>query len=259
MRRWLSPSPGRGVTLVEMLVVIFVFSLLLAAVYRIFFNALWGTRRGFDSLSVLQEESQFLAVLKHDLRTLIMGTNAGIPPPTLDTDSAGNSTAGFFMVQAIDTTGRPVVTPVQYRCLPAGKRAFAGKAPVDVFTLERRAGSGADQKVRLFMRGLVVAFQLDWLDAAQNILPPNDPTRVHKVRVTLKTQAGEILQVMVSLYSPYLVGVASDVPQAAWLNNYMIVPFQPGRRVVTFDLVTLEPEEYETLPGARGLAIFGEL
>lgn len=240
-------------TLVELMLVAFLAVIILTIVWRVFSQMLRGSRQGFDTLTVLQEESVFLCWLKHDLRSLIVGTAQEIPGPVLADTATGTASIGFYSVRTADDAGRPLPVFVSYsleasprrRRLPDGREA-------PLYSVRRLAGSTSTHR---FMDHLVGSLRLTLLDRAAQPLPPARGREVRKVRVELETQGSELLAVTLSIYSPYLAGELASAPAEVWYPNYFVSPARQRVSSETFDEFPLETEDFEIIPGARGLAL----
>ena len=133
----------RGTTLVEILVVVAIGALLLALLQRGLSHLFAGTRRGYETLSVMQEEGRFLSYLKHDLRTLVMGAIPDIPPPELVEDVAGTARLVFYKVEEADEFGRPLPVRVEYeRSAHTRPYVTATGRTCPAWSLVRRVGTG---------------------------------------------------------------------------------------------------------------------
>lgn len=251
------PAPRRspaGTTLVEILFVGAILLVLLALLIRIVTSAYWGTKRGVETLSVLQEEARLLSWLKHDLRTIIHGTDAAIPRPVLTRSAQGDTTFIFHTVESVDALGRPITVKVTYASTGEAVQPVKAGGPTRLFSVERRAGD-EHSPPRTFLRRLATEFTIELLDAHQQPLAPDRFDLVRKIRVGIRTQASERLQVTVSIYSPYIVAYQGDSPPGIWLNNYEVRSFSPSGLVLTYDDVPLEPDEYDLIPGAQAIAL----
>ena len=68
----------KGFTLVELLVTVFILSLLLGSIYHTFATGIFAWERGEESMNIYQEARQALAILTKDLRCSFISANKGL-------------------------------------------------------------------------------------------------------------------------------------------------------------------------------------
>ncbi|MFZ2961000.1 MAG: type II secretion system protein [Candidatus Ozemobacteraceae bacterium] len=218
-----------GFTIAEMLVVTLVIGLVIATLMKILTGTFAGAKKGFDTLTLLQENSKLIAALKQDLRTLIIGGPDNIPSPIgnpMDPGITGNTnTLEFFKVWNIDESGRPLVVKITYTRdgSPSGKP----------FGITRSTGIGpGSEPPKKFVPDLLTKFQISLLDnqgvAISNSAQSN---QVKKFRLSLTSHGTDLLSTAVSIYSPYVPASGTSSIYDLWVRNYTCVDFQPGAGV----------------------------
>lgn len=247
-----------GFSLVEMLIITLLSGLVIAYVSLILSKFFIGEKRGFDSLSLLQEEGKFLSYLKHDLRTIIIGGDDNIPPPAIQFDGARANTCifSFFKVDTADEFGRPVWVSVQYE-LEKGSQAQ--------FTMYRTAGT---KGIRMRMlQNMITRFSVQLFDQNNpNPLPEARFNEAKKIKIFLGTLGGQRLQVTANFYSPFLPSANSSIPAPPWLSNYHYQVFDPKTgsyvysttgKILEYDGTPITSKE-DLIKGAEGIGLTGE-
>ncbi|MBF0547971.1 MAG: hypothetical protein HQM08_26275 [Candidatus Riflebacteria bacterium] len=240
--------------MLEVLVVAVIIVVLLLILYLTYRGVATGVQKGTELLATLQEESIFLAYLKHDLRTLIMGSDPGIPVPVVENDIVGTRRLTFYKVSNVDSTGRPLSVKVEYLRMESGKtETLADGRQVPLYSITRQVGLDNSHP---FMNQIVASFAIEFLDKADQLLGSADFLRASKTRLTLRTSGAELLNVIASIYSPYLANTIASTPEDCWLPNYKIREFIPGvTRIITYQGIEIEPSKIEIIPGATGVVL----
>ncbi len=235
----------RAATLVEMLIVVLLVAVVLGALLMVMSRVFAGTRKGYDTLSVLQEEARFVTFLKHDLRTMIIPD--GLPPPVVTDDAAGLTEFSFHKVDLCDQYGKPIPVRITYRREGGTRqvRHLDGTLKT-VYTFLRTDGTTS----RTFMEDMVSSLSLRLLDAGGQ--PAAAPAAARKARLAIGTCASELLQVTVSIYSPYLAPPASS-PEAVWLPNHRMRGYAPGAGITTYGGVAIPAADLDILGAAIAL------
>ena len=224
---------ARGVTITEILVVALVIGLVIATLMKILTGTFAGAKKGFDTLTLLQENSKLIAALKQDLRTLIIGGPDNILAPVgtpMDPGLTGNTeTLEFYKVWNIDESGRPITVKITY------KRDVVD--PGKPFGITRTTGSGSgSEPPKKFVPELLTRFHINLLNNQGTVISnaaQND--QVKKIRLTLISHGTELLSTTVSIYSPYIQASGSASVHDLWVRNYTCVNFQPGAAVRVCD------------------------
>lgn len=252
------PSFRRGFSLVEMMIVTAISSLLIIYVVLILSRYFSGEKKGYDSLSILQEEGKFLSYLKHDLRTIIFGGDDHIPPPQLIADSADKTVSGFsfYKVDTADEFGRPVWVNVVYE-LEEGSQGL--------YSMYRTVGTKAKQTKML--RNMIRSFSIQLFGQDDsNPLPEAKFQEARKIRIVLGTSGGQLLQVKTDFYSPFLPTTHMTSPASAWLSNFHYQPFDSktgsylysaSGKFLEYSGVPIDIKE-DLIKNAEGIGLTGE-
>ncbi|NLI75557.1 MAG: hypothetical protein GX442_03840 [Candidatus Riflebacteria bacterium] len=219
--------------MIEVIIVALIAAVILGTLMLLLSRTFFGSRKGFDTLSILQEESKLVAYLKHDFRTFIMG--GGIPGPVVTDDAAGTTGFEFFKVETADVFGRPIPVKIRYSREGSGKTARALDGTLKtVYSLRRSDGT----TTKTFMPDMVCLFRLGLLDRA-GADSAATPLQTRKVRIEIESFASELLRTTANIYSPYVNKLASG-PETAWLNNFQQQTYAPGMGIETYDGVVLD-------------------
>jgi len=234
-----------GTTMVEALMVCLLIGLVLGTLMTILSRVFEGTKKGYDTLSVLQEEAKLVAHLKHDLRTMIVPD--GLPPPEVNTDAAGVTGFAFHKVESCDRYGRPLPVRITYQ-REGGQRQVKHLDGTmrTVYSFTRTDGT----ERKIFMENMVSSLSLRLLDVAG--APIATPAGARKALLAIDTPVSELLQVSVSIYSPYLLSDASST-EAVWLNNYRTRAYSPGAGITTYNGVVIPAADLTILGEAIAL------
>jgi len=219
----------RAFTMIEMMIVTLVTAIVMAVVLKLLSGAFTGAARGYDNLSILQEKSRLIAVLKQDLRTLIFAGADNIPVPSISYDASGHTAKlEFNKVYGIDVNGRPLVEKITYQKQPAD--APAGS----LFGVMRTCEVGPVLQ-RNYLQGMLASFRIDLLDATG--APINNAANsasLKKVRLVMESKGSELLATTVSVYSPYVPASGTVSPGDLWCPNYMFAEYAPGAPIKLF-------------------------
>jgi len=227
--------PRRAFTMIEILIVAMVTAIVMAVILKLLSGAFTSTAKGYDNLSVLQEKSRLVAVLKQDLRTLIFAGADNIPLPVVFYDAnAQTSQFEFHKVYGIDENGRPLVEKIIYQSFPANIQS--GKT----FGITRRCEVGKALQQN-YLHNMLTGFRIDMLDSTGTpICSTADTKNLKKVRLVMESKGSELLATTVSVYSPYVS--ASDTASAGdlWCPNYMFAEYTPGAAIKLFQGGTIQ-------------------
>jgi len=247
-----------GFSLVEILIVTGLSVLVIMYVSLILSRYFSGEKKGFESLSLLQEEGRFLSFLKHDLRTIIIAGDDQIPAPELLIDDKGKTTTGFGFskVDTADEFGRPVWVHVSYE-LEEGSQGR--------FTMYRTVGTKA-ARTRM-LPNMISSFSVQLFGQNDSMpLPIGKFQNARKIRIALVNSGGELLQMNTDFYSPFLPEAHPKVPAAAWLSNFHYQPFdsKTGNYLYSTSGKILEyngtpiDNKAEIIKNAEGIGLTGE-
>ena len=248
-----------GTTMVEILIVALIASLIMLVVQRSLMHLLSHSARGQENLSVLQEEGRFMAFLKHDLRTLIMGGSTEIPAPVVESGADGTTALIFYKVEDADEYGRPLPVRVEYRRhLHTKKYQSAAGQLYQSYTIIRKAGEESAYAQRHFMTGLVATFGVTLLDSREAVLPPSESIKARKIHVELGSFGSPLLKVTATIYSPYISALGATSTANLWLPNYKVktYPLKPGLQ--TYGGQTLQAADMKIIPGANAIVLSEE-
>lgn len=236
----------RGMTMIETVVVCLLVAIIIGTLMQIMTRVFAGTRKGYDTLSMLQEETRMVTFLKHDLRTMIISDT--LPPPELLVDAAGLNSFAFHKVEVCDQYGMPVPVRIIYQ-REGGTRQTrhldGSMRPVHSFVRT----DGTDRKV--FMKDMISSLSITLLDSSGK--PCVNTATARKAHLVIETSGSELLQFMVSIYSPYLVSNASST-DAVWLNNFRTRSYSPGAGITTYNGVVIPAADLTIMGGAIGLS-----
>lgn len=220
----------RAFTMVEMLIVTLVTAVIIAVIMKLLSGAFAGAAKGYDNLSILQEKSRLIAVLKRDLRTLIFAGTDNIPLPAIAYNAnAQTSRFEFHKVHGIDENGRPLVEKITYQTFP--ENTPAGKA----FGILRKCQVGAVLQ-RNYLQSMLTSFRMDLLDSTGSpIGNAADARNIKKVRLVMESKGSELLATTVSVYSPYIPASGTAGAGDLWCPNYMFAEYAPGAPIKLFE------------------------
>ncbi|OGK05827.1 MAG: hypothetical protein A2W80_00665 [Candidatus Riflebacteria bacterium GWC2_50_8] len=221
--------PRRAFTMIEMLIVTLVTAIVMAVILKLLSGAFTGAAKGYDNLSILQEKSRLIAVLKQDLRTLIFAGADNIPLPAIAYDgNAQTSQFEFHKVCGIDENGRPLVEKITYQTFP--ENTSAGSA----FGISRKCEVG-DVLQRNYLQKMLTSFRMDLLDSTgAPIGNAADAKNLKKVRLVMESKGSELLATTVSVYSPYIPASGTASAGDLWCPNYMFAEYAPGAPIKLF-------------------------
>lgn len=247
----------RGFSLVEFIIVTSLSVFIIICVVLILSRYFSGEKKGFDNLSIMQEEGKFLSYFKHDLRTVIIGGDDCIPAPQLITDKSGNTTGfSFHKVDTADEFGRPVWVNVVYE-LKEESHGF--------FSMYRTVGVKGNRMKMLY--NMIGSFSVQLFD--QNDPNPLSETKFNearKIRISLATLGGQLLQVKTDFYSPFLPTTHAGSPASAWLSNFRYQPFDSktgsylysaSGKFLEYSGVPINNKE-DLIKNAEGIGLVGE-
>ncbi len=236
----------RAMTMIETLVVVMIASIVLGGLMMLFSRSFFGSRKGVDTLSVLQEQSKLVAWLKHDLRTMIMGNS--IAGPLITDDSTGTAKFEFYKVETADSFGRPIPVKITYR-RTGGSTTAKTLAGVEkaAYTVERTDGTST----KIFMNAMISDFHLSLLDRAGNSALAQ-PLTTRKVRVELEGFSSDLLRTTISIYSPYISREASQAA-ATWMPNFHQQSYAPGTGIVTYNGALIDSSDLTRIGPAVSL------
>ena len=100
---------NNGLTLIEIIIVIFLFSIILAAIFTVLATAKTSWKSAGSQLSVQQEARRGLGVVVKELRQARLSTIIGVPA-----DGADYSSITFQIPEDISETGTTWSTNIQY-------------------------------------------------------------------------------------------------------------------------------------------------
>ena len=219
----------RGFTMVEIIVVALITGIIMAVILKLLSGAFTGAAKGYDNLSVLQEKSRLIAVIKQDLRTLIFAGVDNIAVPTVTYNSnAQTSEFKFQKVYGIDENGRPLVEKITYQQSPANPPAGS------FFGIIRKCEVGQTLQ-RTYLKSLLLGFRIDLLDATGTpINNAADSKKMKKVRLVMESKGSELLATTLSVYSPYIPASGTANAGDLWCPNYMFAEYIPGVPIKLF-------------------------
>ncbi|MBF0543755.1 MAG: hypothetical protein HQM08_04945 [Candidatus Riflebacteria bacterium] len=237
-----------GSTLIEILVVTLLFSIILGTLTFLLFRTFKGTKKGVDTLTILQEQSKLMSYVKHDLRTLIIGD---YPPPEVVNDTMGTVSFSFYKVLTVDVNGLPIPVKIVYSRENTGKtqqKKDGSTSPS--FSILRNDGQNTER----FMSDIIASFSIELLDRRNYLINVN-PVVTRKIRLSIETFSSDLFSTNLSLYSPFVSSVASG-SEKAWLNNYRCRSYSPGAAVVTYSGVSIPSNELISI--GAGIALSRE-
>ncbi|MBF0498920.1 MAG: type II secretion system protein [Candidatus Riflebacteria bacterium] len=219
----------KAFTMVEILVVVLIAGMLIATLMRILSTTFSESKKGFDTLTMVQENAKLIASLKQDMRTLIMAGPDDIPPPDLSpfvlAQNDNTDSFEFFRVWNIHESGRPLAVKISYQRdnTPAGMP----------FGISRTTGSGGGaEPPKQFVSKMLTRFRVELLNNTGGVINSQSNRKdVKKVRLTLESKGSELLATTISIYSPYILPFGSLSPNELWVHNYLCADFQPGAAV----------------------------
>ncbi|MBF0407957.1 MAG: type II secretion system protein [Candidatus Riflebacteria bacterium] len=237
---------SRGFTMMEIIVVCLIIGVIIGTLMQILSKAFLGTKKGYDTLSILQEETKLVSFLKYDLRTMTIPD--GFPPPDVVNDSAGNYSFSFDKVHLCDRYGMPAPVRITYQ-REGGTRQVKHRDGTmkPVYSIVRIN----DSERRIFMKDMISSLSIKLLDMSGNRC--TNPKDVRKVQLGLETSSSDLLQVMVSIYSPYLTINASS-SDAVWLMNYRTRAYTPGAGITAYNGVNIPAADLTIIGGAIALS-----
>lgn len=247
-----------GFSLVEILIVTALSAMMIMCVSLILSRYFSGEKKGFDNLSLLQEEGRFLSFLKHDLRTIIIGGDDHIPAPEILTDGTGKTTTGFGFskVDTADEFGRPVWVHVSYE-LEEGSQGL--------FSMCRTVGTKA-ARTRM-LPNMISSFTVQLLGQDDSTpLSVEQFQEAKKIRISLVTSGGELLRINADFYSPFLPETHPKAPAAAWLSNFHYQPFDSktgaylysaSGKILEYNGTPIDSKE-NIIKDAEGIGLTGE-
>lgn len=100
---------NKGLTLTEIIIVIFLFSIILTAIFTVLAAARTSWKSGSSQLSVQQEARRGLNAMAGELRQVRLSTITGVPA-----DGSNNISVTFQIPVAISETGTTWSTNIQY-------------------------------------------------------------------------------------------------------------------------------------------------
>jgi hypothetical protein len=247
----------KGFSLVELMIVTTLSIFLITYVVLILSRYFSGVTKGFTSLSIMQEEGKLLSYLKHDLRTIIIGGDDNIPPPQLITDKYGNITGfSFHKVNTADEFGRPVWVNVVYELEKGSK---------NLFSISRTIGTNAKQ-IRM-LRNMISNFSVQFFN--QNETEPLIESNLNdakKIRISLSTPGGELMQIRTDFYSPFLPTANASSSASSWLSNFHYQSFDSdsgkykytsSEKLLEYNGTPIDSKE-SLIKNAEGIGLSGE-
>jgi len=215
--------------MIEMMIVTLVTAVVLTVILKLLSGAFAGAAKGYDNLSILQEKSRLIAVLKQDLRTLIFAGVDNVAVPSVNYDSNGQTSGlEFQKVYGIDENGRPLIEKITYQQFPPSP------AIGSTFGIIRKCEVGQTLE-RKYLQGMLTSFRVDLLNATGvPIGSPTDYKELKKVRLTMESKGSELLATTLSVYSPYIPASGTASAGDLWCPNYMFAEYTPGAPIKLF-------------------------
>lgn len=227
----------RAFTLLELLIVLLLLGLVLAIIFRLMTSAFSGATKGYANLSILQEKSSFIAALKQDMRTIIIGGVDNIPAPVLvnsSSDQTGRtSNIEFRKVYGIDNFGRPLIEKITYRLSPETP------LPDKSYGITRNCEFSQPRK-KTFLTSMLTHLRIDLLDPlGAPIIDAGKYKNMKKVRLVMTSEGSELLATTLSVYSPYIPATSTASLGDLWCPNYMFAEYPPGAPIKLFQNGTI--------------------